>query len=265
MFGKKAETAYLYVLSPLPAKPLVLTLLIGSSVPNEANAIEASRLFATKPHLAGSPGDLTTAKDFLHLLETELGIKAPSTEPIFAAGSPESQHATRSISTTHQPRAWIDTYYPVMNTPLERTLQIVDKNGTVIWQADLIEVADETDPEAGKYFNSVPTFHGLSRGGDVTGKLVDGKYCLKEVSSSLSLHSCPSATNEFLKFLSRITMNSRQLVIIHEYFFTSMTDCLAEVDLKGAIILCRYGGIFRGLKVSFFSYFNGNVNLTVLL
>ena len=185
LFGKKAETAYLYVLSPLPAKPLVLTLLIGSSVPNEANAIEASRLFATKPHLAGSPGDLTTAKDFLHLLETELGIKAPSTEPIFAAGSPESQHATRSISKTHQPRAWIDTYYPVMNTPLERTLQIVDKNGTVIWQADLIEEADETDPEAGKYFDSVPIFHGLSRGGDVTGKLVDGKYCFKEVSSSI--------------------------------------------------------------------------------
>jgi N-acetylated-alpha-linked acidic dipeptidase len=71
-----------------------------------------------------------------------------------------------------------------MNTPLERTLQVVDKNGTVIWQADLVEVADETDPEANEYSDSVPIFHGLSRGGDVTGKLIDGNYCTKDVSSS---------------------------------------------------------------------------------
>ena len=80
---------------------------------------------------------------------------------------------------------------------MERTLQIVDKNGTVIWQAELIEKADETDPEAGKYFDSVPIFHGLSRGGDVTGKLVDGKYCLKEVSSSLQ---SSSSTTKFYSF-----------------------------------------------------------------
>jgi len=83
-------------------------VLIGSSVPNEASAIEAFCLYATKPRMAGSPGDLTTAKDF-YTSWRQLGIKPPSTEPIFAAGSPESQHATRSISKTHQPRAWIDT------------------------------------------------------------------------------------------------------------------------------------------------------------
>ena len=185
LFGKDAEKAFLYVYDSTSCNTFSSDLLIGSSVPNEASAIQASRLFATEPHVAGSPGDLTTAKDFLHILETELGIKPPSTEPIFAAGSPESQHATRSIPETHQPRAWIDTYYPVMNTPLERNLQIVDKNGTVIWQADLLEVADDTDPEAGKYFDSVPIFHGYSKGGDVTGKLVDGNYCSKDVSSSL--------------------------------------------------------------------------------
>jgi len=97
-----------------------------------------------------------------------------------------------------------------MNTPLERTLQIIDKNGTVIWQADLIEVVDETDPEAAKYFDSVPIFHGLSRGGDVTGKLVDGNYCTKDDFDGLAA---------------------------------------AKTDLKGSIVLCRYGGIFRGLKV----------------
>ena len=150
-------------------------------------------------------------------METELGIKPLSTEPIFSAGSPESQHATRSISKTHQPRAWIDTYYPVMNTPLERTLEIICKNGTVIWQADLVEEADETDPEAGKYFDSVPIFHGLSRGGDVTGKLVYGKYCLKEV--SFSFQSCFSTRPIFKIFHSRITTNSQLLVIFMIYLF----------------------------------------------
>jgi len=68
-----------------------------------------------------------------------------------------------------------------MNTPLDRSLQVVDQNGTVIWEANLVEIADSTDPDAGKYFDDVPTFHGLSKGGDVVGKLVDGNYCTKEV------------------------------------------------------------------------------------
>ena len=31
-----------------------------------------------------------------------------------------------------------------------------------------------------------------------------------------------------------------------------MSYLFTEIDLKGSIVLCRYGGIFRGLKVSFF-------------
>jgi N-acetylated-alpha-linked acidic dipeptidase len=131
--------------------------------------------------MAGTPGDLTTARDFLELLQRELGISPPTENPIFSAGSPESQHATRSISRSNKPHAWIDKYYPVMNTPLDRSLQVVDQNGTVIWEANLVEIADSTDPDAGKHFDDVPTFHGLSSGGDVVGKLVDGNYCTKDV------------------------------------------------------------------------------------
>ena len=36
------------------------------------------------------------------------------------------------------------------------------------------------------------------------------------------------------------------------FFFTSISDCFAEIDLNGSIVLCRYGGIFRGLKVNLF-------------
>lgn len=69
------------------------------------------------------------------------------------------------------PYAWIDTYYPLMNTPLERNLQTLDAEGKVLWEADLEEHAEEEDPEAHKFSNSVPTFHGLSKGADVTGRV----------------------------------------------------------------------------------------------
>ncbi|KAJ7653468.1 Zn-dependent exopeptidase [Mycena rosella] len=180
------------------------------SVPNAESAIAASRQFATKPHLAGSEGDLQTAKDFLTLLQTELGIESGSTEPFLEAGSPASRDATNSIPKTHKPKAWIDVYYPVMNTPLNRTLAVKSADGEIVWEAELEEVADDTDPEAGKYYDAVPTFHGLSAAGDVQGKLVYANYGRKE-----------------------------------DY------DDLVEkgVNLTGTIVICRYGGIFRGLKV----------------
>lgn len=58
-----------------------------------------------------------------------------------------------------------------MNTPLDRTLQALDEDGKVVWEADLEENASDVDPEAGKYSDAVPTFHGLSAAGNVTGKV----------------------------------------------------------------------------------------------
>ncbi|KAF5360315.1 hypothetical protein D9758_009125 [Tetrapyrgos nigripes] len=194
-------------------------------VPNEDSCIEASTLYTKAPHRAGSTGDLDTAKDFLAHLQRELGIEPPSEAPIFPAGSPESQDAIWSIvrppkwhphplhhghGRQDKPRAWIDIYYPVMNTPLERNLQALDDDGNVLWEADLTEHADETDSDAGKHADAVPTFHGYSRGGDVSGKLIYANYGLKE-----------------------------------DY------DDLIEkgVNFTDAIVLVRYGGNFRGLKV----------------
>ncbi|KAJ7068529.1 hypothetical protein C8F01DRAFT_613374 [Mycena amicta] len=174
------------------------------SVPSTESAIAASRLFATKPHLAGSEGDLQTAKDFLAILQNELGIESAGSEPIFSAGSSESRDATLSIPKTKKAKAWIDVYYPVMNTPLDRALQVINKDGEVVWNAELEEVV------GGKYYTDVPTFHGLSAAGDVQGKLVYANYGRKE-----------------------------------DY------DDLVEkgVDFTGAVVIVRYGAIFRGLKV----------------
>ena len=130
--------------------------------------------------MAGTPGDFETAKDFLKLLQKELGVSAPSTLPLYSAGTPESRNATLGVTELKAPTAWIDTYYPVMNTPLDHSLEILGEDGTPVWTAALEEVADDTDPEAGKYYDAVTTWHGLSKGGSAKGKLVYANYGRKE-------------------------------------------------------------------------------------
>ncbi|KIM33569.1 hypothetical protein M408DRAFT_326261 [Serendipita vermifera MAFF 305830] len=185
------------------------------SVPNNDSALAASRRFASKPHLAGSEQDLATARMFLDLFQTELGIAKPEDEPFFDAGSRQSQRAIRGTTTfprrITRPVAWIDTYYPVLNTGVEQKLEILnEEDGSVEWEATLAEDGDEADPDASKYKTSIPTWHGLSKGGDVTGPLVYVKYGRK----------------------------------------TDFDELVASgVDLTGTIALVRYGFVFRGLKV----------------
>jgi N-acetylated-alpha-linked acidic dipeptidase len=183
---------------------------VGSSVPNAASAIAASRLFATKPHMAGTPGDLTTAMDFLRILQTNLGIDSPAEEPVYAAGSVESRNATLSIPLLDSPTAWVDTYYPVLNTPLDRALEVLDEHGNSVWKANLEEIPDEADPEAAKYFDAIPAFHGLSKDGEVQGQLVYANYGTREDYNAL---------------------------------------VASGVDLTGKIVIARYGSVFRGLKI----------------
>lgn len=164
--------------------------------------------------MAGSKRDLETAQMFLDLFQTELGIPKPEDEPLFDAGSRQSQRAIRGTTTIprriNRPIAWIDTYYPVLNTGTQQKLEILADDGTVIWSARLEENGDEGDPDARKYHNSIPTWNGLSKDGDVKGRLVSVKYGRKQD-------------------------------------FNELVD--SGVDLHGAIALVRYGGVFRGLKV----------------
>ena len=142
------------------------------SVPNAASALAASRQYATHPHLASSQEDFEDSKVILKLFQDEFGIHSPHSEPIFSAGTEESQRATRGINKLKGPSAWIDTYYPILNTPLERELQIIGDDGTVIWNADVEEVEVEGD-EAGKFAKTIGAWHGLSKAGDVTVWITD--------------------------------------------------------------------------------------------
>jgi N-acetylated-alpha-linked acidic dipeptidase len=148
----------------------------------------------------------------LELFQTEFGVASTPELPIFDAGSSQSQSATLGIVNTTKPTAWIDVYYPVLNLPLDRSLEIIDDDGTSVFSADLVEDGDPRDPEAAKYRDYIPTWHGLSSSGDVTGHLVYANY----------------GSHEDYEKLDN-----------------------AGVSLKGKIVLTRYGGLFRGLKVRY--------------
>lgn len=175
--------------------------------------MEASRAYATHPHLAGSSEDELDAKTVLHFLQDELGIPRPPHFPIYKAGTDLSRNATLLLTTSDAPTgptAWIDTYYPVMNTGLDRALEILDDSGKVTWAAELEEDGDPRDEDAHKYRDAIPAWHGLSCDGDVTGQLVYANYGRKEDYDELVAHGA---------------------------------------NLTGKIIIARYGANFRGLKV----------------
>lgn len=163
-----------------------MNMFLARSVPNIESAFKASRDYATHPHLAGSTEDFEDARTILSLFQDEFHIRPPHQEPIFSAGSEESRDATLKLSSKHAPRrptAWIDIYYPVLNTGLDHSLSILNSDsGIVEWEADLDEDGDPRDAEAAKYRTSVPTWHGLSSDGDVTGQLVYANYGAQEVS-----------------------------------------------------------------------------------
>ncbi|KAF8969498.1 hypothetical protein BDZ97DRAFT_1653974 [Flammula alnicola] len=184
-----------------------------SSVPSTESALEASRAYATHPHLAGSSEDSLDAKAILDVFQDEFGIPKTPHLPVFNAGTPQSRKATLLLTTSDassRPTAWIDTYYPVMNTGLEQSLQILNTDGTSLWTADLVEDGDPRDEDAHKYRDAIPTWHGLSCDGDVTGQLIYANYGLKE---------------DYDELVAQGT------------------------NFTGKVVLARYGGNFRGLKI----------------
>lgn len=198
-----------------------------SSIPDPDTALATSRIYATHPHLAGSTEDFSDAKAILRLFQTEFNLSVPANAPIFSAGSSESRTATLGASSTKHANAWIDVYYPVMNTPRDRALQILDADGNVAWDADLVEDGDPRDPEAGEYRDYVPTFHGLSKDGDVEGQLVYANYGRKEDYDELVAQG--------VDFTGKIVLARYVLSDIRSNL---LTRCYS------------YGSIFRGLKIS---------------
>lgn len=110
----------------------------------------------------------------------------------------------------------IVTYDIYLNRPVDHRLAILDKSGSddastwkVSFEASLVEDVLDEDPTTG-FDTSIPTFHGYSASGNVTG----------------------------------------QFVYVNYGTYQDYEDLVeAGIDLEGKIAIARYGGIFRGLKV----------------
>lgn len=98
-----------------------------------------------------------------------------------------------------------------MNKPVSRSIDILlpEGNGLIEWSATLREDIVKDDPTS-VLRDEVPVFHGLSVSGNVTGPIIFVGY----------------GTKRDFEDLER-----------------------AGIDAKGAIVLVKYGKVFRGLKV----------------
>jgi N-acetylated-alpha-linked acidic dipeptidase len=70
----------------------------------------------------------------------------------------------------------MDVYYPILNTPLDRSLEILGDDGTAVWSAKLEEIGDELDSDAYAHAESVGAWHGLSKDGEAQGRLIYANY-----------------------------------------------------------------------------------------
>jgi N-acetylated-alpha-linked acidic dipeptidase len=100
-------------------------------------------------------------------------------------------------------------YDVLQNFPISTALKLFNADGSVGFEATLTEDELPEDPTSSP-IRGLPAFHGFAANGDVQGKLVYANF----------------ATWEDFETLSR-----------------------KKVEIKGKIVLCKYGKVFRGLKV----------------
>jgi N-acetylated-alpha-linked acidic dipeptidase len=145
----------------------------ASSVPNNTIAHAAAKRLSADPHLAGSSQDLQDALWILEQFQSHLGIESPSVSPIFEAGSPQSRHATLSLTTDKawKPSAWVDIYHPMLDTPLDRSLDLLDEYDVPVWSADLVEDGDPGDPDAHRHRDTIHAWHSYSAEGEAVGQV----------------------------------------------------------------------------------------------
>ncbi|KAI1326168.1 Zn-dependent exopeptidase [Xylariaceae sp. FL0255] len=155
--------------------------------PDASKASEWSKYYTAGPHLAGK--NLSQAewtRDHWNTWGVNASIVAYDTYINYPAGHRLALLEKSNHSSNHDSEAW-----------------------KVVFEATLVEDVLEDDPTT-QLEDSVPTFHGYSASGDVTGSFVYVNY------------------GSFWDFLDLVN---------------------ADVDLKGKIAIARYGGVFRGLKV----------------
>jgi len=105
--------------------------------------------------------------------------------------------------------AQIENFYVLFPTPKERLVELLDANGATKFKASLQEPVVSEDPTSNQTSEQLPTYNAYSADGDVTGPLVYVNY----------------GTREDYEELDRL-----------------------GVSVKGAVVIARYGGAWRGIK-----------------
>lgn len=141
------------------------------SVPTNDSVAAASKRYTAHAHPGGSGWDFVTALQVKNDWERELGLRVSGAdEYLFDAGSHESQKRVRGGM--NRLSVWIDTYYPVLNTPVSSSVTVLADPPI---HAKLREAKVDGDPDS-ELADEVRVFHGLSVSGDVTGKYVYAGY-----------------------------------------------------------------------------------------
>jgi N-acetylated-alpha-linked acidic dipeptidase len=147
------------------------------TVPTNDSCAAASERYTAHAHPGGSGWDLVTAQMVKGDWERELGLKASwYDENVFEAGSGGSQSRVRDSHKATHPYVWIDTYYPVMNTPVHAAVTLLSDPPV---HAKLREAKLDGDPGS-ELADEVRVFHGLSVSGDVTAQYIYAGYGRKD-------------------------------------------------------------------------------------
>ena len=116
---------------------------------------------------------------------------------------------TRDLWDSYGIKSEIEEYEVLLNYPILRRLALFNKGGKVDYEAELREDVIKEDPTSADP-DAVPTFHGYSAAGNVTGELVYVNY---------------AHINDFRLLEEK------------------------GINVSGKIVIARYGHCFRGIKV----------------
>jgi N-acetylated-alpha-linked acidic dipeptidase len=197
--------------APVLFASFLLTALVLFAAQRTAPAAQSTSVFGYKDF---PTEQAPTDKTFLAVPDPKLAgeeLKTLTAEPHIAA-SPEDHKTAEYVAEKFKAAGLETTIVPYkawLNMPISAKVEAYDADGKLLMTGPVPEHVDGNDP----YQNDprvTPAFNGSSPSGDVTGEVVYANYGRPE---------------DFQKL--------KEL----------------GVDLHGKIVLCRYGGNFRGVKV----------------
>lgn len=186
---------------------------ILAGVPSAKSARAALQRYTREHHLAGERLDYTSAVRTVREWSSALGL--PNTFPerhFHDAGSPESQANQRMRRSPHDPHAGVHVWADTYSVWLDQPLSASLSLAPSAGEAPTwtADLRERVLREDPTSGSGLPPFHGFSHSGNGTGHVVYAGLGRRE---------------DFVRL--------REL----------------GVDFRGTIVLVRYGGLFRGLKV----------------